>query len=350
MISMNEVANKAGVSRATVSYVLNGRAEELRIPLATRERVLEVANTHGYKRNELVRAAMSSQSKVLGFVLLYSDGESAARILRGTIEEAQSRGYSVKVIQLQEENGLDREAVEKCLELRLAGLMVLYLSDEMLEYLHTEMTRFQIPVAIVDSSQPKNWGLRVDTDDNQGMRLAVEHLFELGHRKIALISSRLPVRGGTIGFGAAREAAFRAAMKEFGLRVPKDFVPDAHSNRAKMGEAARALLSRPNRPTAIIGVTDAEAVVGMGEALRLGLETPRDVSFVGYGGLPFCLFAPTPLTAIEQPFVQIGRIGAHHLLNRIEGKQGGRFDDSPRQELLASRLVKFQSTGPAPKI
>lgn len=349
MISMNEVANKAGVSRATVSYVLNGRAAERGIPLATRDRILGVANEHGYKRNELVRAAMSGQNKVLGFVLPNPEGESAARILGGAITQAQSQGYSVKMIQTADNQAVDQATVEKCLELRLAGLMVLYLGDAMLEYLHAEMTRFQIPVAIVDSSQPRPWGLRVDTDDAHGMRLAVAHLFELGHRKIALISSRRPVTGSSAGFGAAREIAFRAAMQEFGLDVAAGFVPDAHSNREKMGQAARALLARPDRPSAIIGVTDAEAVVGMGEALRLGLEIPRDVSFVGYGGLPYGLFAPTPLTAVEQPFSQIGQVGARHLLQRIEGKQGGHFDDAPHQELLRSRLVEMKSTAPPKK-
>lgn len=349
MATMYDVALKAGVSQTTVSFVFNGKGAGQNIPEATRLRVLETAREIGYRRNELARAAITGKNRVLGFLVHKPENEAAARILGGALDEAEEAGHFIKVLRLRDQEKLDRETIERCFELRLAGVMVLYLSNPMLEILHGALAKEQIPVAIADSSQPQNWGLRVDTDNVQSMTLAVEHLKSLGHQKIALLTSRAYRMSGKLesAFGVSREAGFRAAMTACDLPVREEFVIDCRSERPRMETAARALLSGSNRPTAIIGVTDSEAMVAMSEAIKKGLQVPEDVSFLGYGGLPMGQFAPTPLSAVRQPFENIGRVAVRRLLERIQSKQDGHWSDEPLQELLPSTFTRRESTAPA---
>lgn len=152
MPTMSDVARHAGVSATTVSFVLNGKEANFAIPEITRDRVLSAARAIGYRRNELAHAAITGKNRVLGFLVHKPENESAARILSGALAQDEEAGYTIKVLRLADKETLDRATIERCFELRLAGVMVLYRSDGLLEILHAEMSKGQVPVA---SSIPK---------------------------------------------------------------------------------------------------------------------------------------------------------------------------------------------------
>jgi LacI family transcriptional regulator len=125
---MHDIAVRAGVSRTTVSFVLNGQALENRIPDETISRILELASEMGYRRNELARATKMGRSRVLCFLCEtpYLDADYKTRVLSGVLEEASNQGYAVKVQYVpSSDTTVYRETLERCIGWRLAGLIAL---------------------------------------------------------------------------------------------------------------------------------------------------------------------------------------------------------------------------------
>ncbi len=343
MKTMRDVAAKAEVSYTTVSFVLNGRDGEMRIPEDTRQRVLVAATELGYRRNELARAMVSGRNRMLGFLVSFPEAEATARMLAGALDEAEKHNYSLKVLKLNG-NRLDRQSIERCLELRLAGVMAIYLDEDSLNFLHEEMARQQIPVAVLERPQRPASGIGVITDDSQAMRLAVGHLAALGHRRIALISEQPSL------IFEAREAAFRATMREWKLPIPEGYVSRGQINAPDsrfIEDITRQLLCHPaGRPTAIIGITDPMALVALRVAHESGLQVPQEISFVGYGDLAMATYSYPALTSVELPFREIGGAAVRRLVERVAAPQD---QAAPFDELLPARLNVRSSTGPAPR-
>lgn len=347
MVTMNDIAVETGVSRATVSFVLNGRHEDLRITAETQQKVLSAASRLGYHRNALADAVRSKQNKMLGFLVNHPEHDAVAHILAGALDEADKAGYTIKILRLHDDQ-LDKEIIERCLSLRLAGVLVLYLNREMLDYLNGEMSKHGVAVAVADSSNSLPYGVRVDTDTDQAMDVAVGHLADLGHRRIAFFSTSYSpeAQAGqplTVNFAAPREAAFLRAMKARGLEVPQGFITDSHFRHEDVAAALERLLEHPDGPpTAAIGVTDGEAMHVVHAALKLGVAVPEEFSVVGYGGLGIGQYCAVPLTAVAQPFYGLGRVSTRHLLERIASKSM----DAPHEELLPAQLLLRESTAP----
>jgi DNA-binding LacI/PurR family transcriptional regulator len=340
---MQDIADAAGVSRPTVSYVLNGRREGVFVGEETRERVLEAARALGYRRNELARAIVTGRNTMLGFLAALPEAEATARMMSGALDEADAHGYTLKVLRLSGRT-LDPSTIERCVELRLAGVLAIYLDGESLGRLHDELARHQIPLAVLEREGAPAWGVGVVTDDAQAMRLAIEHLKQLGHRRVALLS-----QSGSAVF-ESREEAFRTVMRECGMQVLAGSVarvalePGSHGHD-EIEERARRFLQRPpaSRPTAIIGVTDHIAMLAMRAAHRAGRRVPGDISFVGFGNLEMAPFAFPALTSVALPFGDIGRAAVRLVLGRAVPD---RWSDDPLDEILPAHLAVRDSTAP----
>ena len=348
MVTMRDIASSVGVSRSTVSLVLNERHGALGIAEETRQRVLKTATDMGYRRNALMSAVITGRNPVLGFLVNRPEYEAPARILAGALEEAERQNYFIQVLPLHNFDELDRRVVERCLELRLAGVIVLYLNDQTLDYLHGELAPHRIPVAVADSSVSQNWGVRADTDDEQAMLLAVRHLKGLGHRRIALITARTLPDGSTFPnhMTAPREAGFRGALRKLRLPLREDYIVDGHFSSDATAEATQNLLQLSEPPTAIIGVRDMEAAHAINAAFRLGIKVPEQLSVMGYGNLEIAGHCIVPLTCVEQPFRELGRIAVRRLIARLQPDTTKLWLDKPQVELLPAQLIERDSTGP----
>lgn len=336
MITISDIALRAGVSRTTVSYVLNQRESGVRISEETRRRVLQTASVMGYRRNALAHAVTTGKNPVLGFLACAPEAELVARLLAGALDEAEEQGYFIKVLRLRH-NTVNAEVIERCAELRLAGVIVLYLDQSQLDYLHGEMANYQIPVAVLDDSFAQSQGVRVISDDVQGCRLAVQHLKALGHRKIAFISGAT-----SSGCALLREEGYRLAMKKARLPVPEDYLVRGEWNVQATEQATLKLLaSAHGAPSAIICAGDEWAMIAMRTARRQGLRIPQDLSVIGFGDLKTSQFWEPPLTTIAQPFEEMGRLAVKRLLERI---QAAGFDRAPHEDSLPTQLIVREST------
>ena len=211
-VTMSDIAAKAGVSRPTVSIVLNGRHETIGIADETCERVLQAARDLGYRRNALARAVKTGRSLTLGFLAGDADIEYSSRAFSGILDEAEERNYTVKRFRLHDRPE-DAKVIERCSEHRLDGVIV---NDTGLgvatDLIRGEFRDQRVPVVWLDPKGPQNWGLQVRPDDENGTVVAVRHLVELGHQRIAFI-------GGieNVGTGVPRVQGFVSGMREADL-------------------------------------------------------------------------------------------------------------------------------------
>ncbi|RYX83129.1 LacI family transcriptional regulator [bacterium] len=344
MTTMRDVAQKAGVSSTTVSLVLNGRQPAGGpISVETQERVLAAARELGYRRNSLVQAVVSGHNRTLGFLAQHISYEFISRLLAGALDEARAAGYGVQVLQLHS-NSLDRQAIESCLEMRLAGIITVDLNQDALDYLHMAMRPHGVPIAFLDTSFQEEWGIHITSDDEQGCNLAIEHLVHLGHRRIGFISGEVG-RGMTI----SRDRAFRNAMQAHGLPVPEGYLSHGKWDPTVAEHCAIEMLIRPDRPTAIFCASDEMAIGVQRAARQLGMQMPGDLSVVGFSNLRMALMADPPLTTIRQPADEMGRVAIQLLLDKLKSsREGGEIDDKATDVVLPTELVLRDSTAVAP--
>jgi LacI family transcriptional regulator len=341
LITQKQIAKQLGVSRQLVGFALNGGGT---ISEKTRREVLAVAAELGYHRNEIARAMVTGHNPVLGFLAEIPGIEIVGRLLAGALDSAAEGGYTIKLLSSTYPGG-EEEVVSRCVELRLAGVLLVHVASERLEFLLHEFGRHGIPVAVMDESAPQNEEIHVVSDDVQGCRAAVTHLYELGHRKIGFVSAE---PGPSVV--EVRDGAFRQAMAEFGLTVPDGFIVRGDWGRCPPTErAAHALLDYPQGPpTAVCCIDDKTALTVMRTLRKRGLSVPRDISVVGYADLTMAEFCDPPLTTVVQPFVEMGRVAAHLLLERIADGDMLGTEPASAGAVLPTEIIVRESTAPPP--
>lgn len=336
MVRMSDIAARAGVSQATVSYVLNERSAAMRIGEETRLRILDVAAELGYRRNEVARNMVTGRTTNFGFLTRTPASELSTRLIVGAQEEADDHGFDIKLQPTEPRMGF-RARIDRCMEQRMAGILAYNIGPEALEYLNTEAKRFHTPVALVDDGPEQHDGVRVIADNALGVRQAVEHLAGLGHRRIAFISAQADSPPAQI-----RESHFADIMQSLGLPVSQDSVlpADWDDHDIIAGQVSRVLASEAKRPTALVCAGDKIAMVVLQTAHSLGFYVPRDLSVVGFANFQMAAFAYPPLTTVSQPFEEMGRLAVRHLLERIKHPENTAAADF----VLPTRLVVREST------
>ncbi|RKN45028.1 LacI family DNA-binding transcriptional regulator [Streptomyces hoynatensis] len=334
-VTITAIAREAGVSVATVSRVVNGRAD---VGRQTRERVQELLRRHGYRP----RAGTRRGRAALVEVVFHQLGPHAGEILRGVERTAAPAGIGTAVsVVPYETTGPDRRQWLAGLR-RRAPSGVILATWGLDPALHGELRRLGVPLVMVDlvgwsgaelpSVGATNWAAG---------RTATEHLLRLGHRRIGFIAGppRLPCN-------TARQAGYREALRTAGLPVEDRLTVGAdyaNADPRSSLEACRRLMALPQPPTAVFASCD-EMALGAREALRgLGLRVPQDVSMVGLDDLPATRLPATRLTTVRQPLREMGAV-AFRALRRLS--RGDRLD-VPRVE-LATELVVRSTTAPPP--
>ena len=349
MVTMNDIAARAGVSQTTVSFVLSGRDNGIKLTEETRQRVLSVAQEMGYRRNELARAMVTGKSRVIG--LLTYDGhnqqEHVWNILGGALDEAALHGYATKIVHLPFEGTREEklEIIRSCRAWRLDALVSITLWPSELELLVQEIDSTRCPIVYVENAPSDENAIRICSDDEGGMRAGLEHLTALGHRRIAFLSGP-----DDHPIAIARVQMFQTMAREMKLSVSAHST--AYSSWGDVGlmeQGAQALLNVPKPPSAIFCAGDAIAMIVMRVARQLGKSVPTDLSVIGFANFLMARYADPSLTSIRQPFNTMGSMAIKRLLSLIEPKS---VDEPPMiaastQDALDASLVVRQSTGPA---
>lgn len=341
MVTIKDIAREAGVSHATVSCVLNGKAKQLRISDAASERIKAAADQLGYQRNEIARSMATGRNDVIAFVSCDVGAWGyTGRIMSGIMEEATRENFAVKVYHL--EHSAPHNIIRQLIEQRVAG--VIFHSPQEIDFdliLH-EMGKKHIPCATVDLSSTTA-GIGISSDNFQGTRDAVKYLAGLGHRRIAYISDKCRLE-----FSVSRENGFIAGMKEYvpnsgNLQIAYGVSALDHDNELSIRNILIA--SKNKRPTAIICYSDYIACNVLQVAYQMGIKVPEDLSVVGFADLDIAKCAIVPLTTVAQPFEQMGKETASMLIDAIKNKRVDILNNTENRKLEV-KLVVRKSTAP----
>ena len=333
MVSMKDIAIAASVSRSTVSLVLNGCTSSVGICDETSRKVLETAERLGYRRNEIARAIKTGKTNVIGIIGGFS-GSYSLDIITGIAEACTDNGYFMKLLPINKPDDLG-PVVRQCVEHRVAGIICRSIREYALDTLRTELEAMHTPIVLVDSSLHHEWCSRVVSDDFNGEKLVVDHLYELGHRKIAHFTGNL-----NDGFARIRYDGFCSAIKTHELELLNNpvEVDDLSEEISEVMVSRIEQILREYQPTAVCCGSDPLAMTVLKIATEAGIKIPQELSIVGFAGLDYTQWTIPALTTVRQPFAEMGKTAAGVLLSEIKQK-------TPIREVkLPVELVTRQST------
>jgi DNA-binding LacI/PurR family transcriptional regulator len=325
---MDDVARAAGVSRALVSLVVRGRPN---VSDAARGRVLAAAAELGYRPNALARNLARRRTRTVGVLLNELHNPFYAEIMDGIDEVAARLGYDVLIGTAGRRPRGEEASVEAFLQHRADGLVLV---GPRLPARTIDGAAALAPTVVVARAVRS---ARVDTvvnDEREGALLAVRHLAELGHERIAHVD------GGRGANASARRRGYEAAMRKLGLGDRIRVVRGDYTDAAGVAAAER-LLGDGELPTAVFTANDLVAV-GLRDRLEdAGVHVPRDLSLVGYDNTFLAALHHVGLTTVNQPRALMGTLAMRALVERVEE---GRSE--PVVHRLAPSLVVRGSTAP----
>ncbi|WP_210506969.1 LacI family DNA-binding transcriptional regulator [Naasia sp. SYSU D00057] len=327
MATLSDVAARAGVSVSAVSRVLSD-APSARVSVETRRRIHEAARELDYRPNFAARALKFARTNVVGLVVPDLTNAIFTELMRGVEEEALKRGY-MALIARAEGMPEGQESIPRLIgEGRVDGVLV-QVGDNMRQEDLTTLLEGGLPVVFINSIHPEHAG-SVTLEDELGMRLATQHLLDLGHRRIGFVNG-LP----TSDSARRRGLGFAGAMADAGLAVPSDFVTELGYEPRQGRAALNRIASLPDPPTAVVVANINAAHGALLEARRLGLRVPEDLSIVAMHDAWTAENAWPPLTTIKMPLYELGRQAMSAIFDRItSGAVADHVVHDPRPELI----------------
>jgi DNA-binding LacI/PurR family transcriptional regulator len=326
--TIRNVAERAGVSKSLVSLVMRGSPH---VSERRRQAVLKAARELGYRPNAVARSLVEGRTRLIGALVADLHNPFFAEFLDGLQESLHGANLRMIVGSGRWDPLFEAEAVDAFLEMRVDGLVLLSVVPDSLSD-----AAASVPVVIVGERDVSGVDIVVD-DDELGARLAVDHLVELGHQHIAHIE------GAPSTTAHYRRAGYERAMSQHGLTNHIEVEPGDFTEEGGY-RAARALLARRPRPTAIFAPNDLVAIGALSAADELELRVPADLSIVGYDNTHLAAIRHISLTTVDQPRRDMGRVAAELLCARIDDVLR-----EPRQTLVVPHLVTRATTGPVPR-
>ena len=335
-VTITDVARAANVHASTVSRVLNGRAELSLLP-ETRERVIAAATRLGYRPSALARGLRLRRTFTLGMLVPDITNPVFPSIIKGVEGAAHARGYHL--ILCNTDDSFEREAsyLRVLREWRVDGILIA--SSSTADSTIAELRREKVPFVLLNSASRASDDLAVTPDNRQGVSAALDHLIQLGHRRIGLIAAPQ-----TTVTGQERLLAARAALRRHHLSIDDALVAVADSFSEVSGyRAARRLLLDGEPLTAIFCANDLIALGAIRFAREIGLAVPADLSVVGFNNIPQSELFDPPLTTVHVPQEEMGVLAAALLIDQLEGRHIER-----RHVVLETEIVVRGSSAPPP--
>jgi LacI family transcriptional regulator, xylobiose transport system transcriptional regulator len=322
------IAEQTGVSVPTVSKVINGRTD---VSSETRRRVEAAIIEHHYQR----APRSVARSPLIEVIFHELETEWALEIVRGVERVAVRRHLAVVLTEMQGRRRPGRDWIDGVLARRPTGVIAVFsdLSTTMREQLRTR----GIPFVILDpAGEPLHDTPSIGATNWNGGLTATRHLLGLGHRRIAVIGGPAEIL-----CSRARMDGFRAAMDEAGVPIDVRLVSHGAFEVDEGIATGRALLGRPDRPTAIITGNDLQALGVYQAAREARLHIPEDLSVVGFDDLPVARWVGPPLTTVRQPLIEMAEAAAELVLELGRGEHPAQL----RVE-FATELIVRESTAP----
>jgi LacI family transcriptional regulator len=342
-VTIRDVAREANVSISTVSHVLSGKRPT---SLATRRRVEGVIERLGYRPNRVAQSLVWRRPFALGLIIPDITNPYFPAFALGAEDRVRQRGYTLVLGNSEYDSERESSYLELVRSQQLAGA-IYCLGDEMSPILAEIQRAVEEGLSVVLVHSPMPRVPTVCADNRQGGRLAAQHLLDLGHREIGIISA-LPLDEGM----ADREAGFLDVLREAGMAVDRAAVPTMYGNHQIEGgrQATSELLEHEPQLTGIFVLNDLMALGALEAARASGRRIPGQVSIVGFDDIPFAALANPPLTTVGQPIRQLGEQAAELLLRVIEDGLVSTMNETALPNVLVpNELIVRGSTAEPPQ-
>jgi DNA-binding LacI/PurR family transcriptional regulator len=299
-ITSYDVAEAAGVSQTTVSFVLN-EVQGASISDETRQRVLAVAEELGYVPDAAAQALGRGRTKIIGVVVTTMIDPFIGAIVQIIESAAHEQGYTVILASSSDIPEREIEAVRMLQSRRVDGVIVT--SSRVGARYQQRLEQLNVPVVLINNLVQHNgrYTFSIGIDNRHGGWLAAGHLTQRGHRRIAYVSS--PADRGD---NAERMAGYRDALREGAVGFDPSLVVQGTGCARSGQQALPALLSLDDAPSAAFCYNDMTAIGLMDAAQGAGLSVPHDLAVVGFDDIAFAQLAHPPLTTVAQPMAELG--------------------------------------------
>jgi len=330
-VTIGDVAERAGVSIATVSRVVNGRYG---VAPSTLSRVRAVIDNLGYESSLVARSLRSQRTGVIG--ILVADIEPfSAELLKGAAKALHDSDFDMVVYAAGQHSS---EGWERRYMSRLSGTLTdgtILVTPTVVEVASNQ------PVVAVDPHVGGSKLPTIDAQNYEGAIAVTEHLIALGHRRIAFLAGRPDLESAR-----RREAGYRAALQAAGIAFDPDLVRVGGFTEETAEAPARELLTIADRPTAVFAANDLSAIQTMRTASELDIKMPDDLSVGGFDNIPESALTEPPLTTVDQSIQALGYQAVRTLLEMIEHPERHRGTDPIHITLPTKLVIRRSSAAP----
>jgi DNA-binding LacI/PurR family transcriptional regulator len=330
--TLNDVAHLAGVSKSTAARVVNGLHDSVRPE--TRDRVLTAVRKLGYERNAIAGSLRSERTYMVALSIPDITNPFWPEVVRGVQDTLVGAGYRVVLMNNDRNASLEEQHIRQMYQKLFDGFIMVPTSTQ-----NAGLMPLGVPVVLLASGESFPDFDTVDSDSVQAGRLAIEHLLELGHRRIGLIRGVSRRRN----LHLYRDTYIRV-LKSQHVPIDPSLIIETTFSHGGGFEAMNQLLALPRPPTAVFAVNDVMALGALHAAQQAGARVPEEISIVGMDDIFAASTASPALTTIAKPRYHIGTTAARFLLERIQQQP---IQDA-RHPQIPCTLVLRNSTRPPP--
>ena len=337
-VTMKDVAAATGVSRSTVSRILNDAPLTVPVSAATRTRVLAAARELEYRPNPLARALRGAPTMLLGAIVRDITDPFFAGAIETVSVAARARGYNVV---LGHAHGEATKAHELAALLEAGHCDAILMMGDMSDQprLLEDLRDTHIPVVALWQGSELRSIPAVNVDNQAGVTATMAHLVELGHRRIAFIGGRL------LGDIQERQQAYAEAMASIGAEVITGYIQRVDNTAADGGAALAAVMALPVPPTAVVAATDVLAIGILRGAYRSAISVPADLSVVGFDDIAWAATTVPALTTVRMPTAEMAT-AAVNLAILLAGEPAGEVPAAEHVQVFRPEIVVRESTAP----
>lgn len=334
--NINDVAQKAGVSKSTVSQYLSGRYEYMGAD--TRERIKEIIESIGYRPNALARSLKNKSTNSVAVIVSSVLNPFFTSIIRGAEDYCKKAGFNLILCNADGDPAKEREYIETLLPKQIDGFLIAT-TEQNNDYIRN--VDKHTPVVLAGRNVPDIGTDAVSVNNFSGISMGVEHLLSLGHRKIALFV--LPYSTIKATPRSERVQAFKTVIKNRDHPGIIDWIVEVENDEELIRQKANELLSLgENRPTAFFGANDIMTITLFKVLKQMGVKLPQELALIGFDDWEWAALLDPPISAVAQPTYQMGYDAAELLVARINNKN---ILPKPQIAVYEPTLVARRSCG-----
>lgn len=312
--TIKDIANYTGFSVTTISLVLNNKAKK--IPVKTRERIMDAARELNYHPNQLAVGLVKKRTETVGLILSDVSNVFFANLAKGVEDECRRKGWNLILCNTNDKHERDLSYIQVLADKGVDGILFCMSQDSDRRGARESiqmMKRLRLPFVMIDRFLAEAECCSVIVDHRQGGYLAARHLLELGHRRIGCVAGPFGLEDS-----AERLQGYQRALEEFGVPFREELIYEGWYGRKSGMEAVEPLLEQ--NVSAIFAFNDMAAYGAYSELRRRGLRVPEDISLVGYDDIFFSELLDVPLTTVRQPIYDMGQEAVKQLVEEVESK------------------------------